>query len=442
MAALFGLLALFLFAQVRSSQNRDLDNSLRTRAGEVLSLTPRLVHPITASAHRRRATPANAFAQLVDVDGHVIDSTGGLRDRALLSREEIARALHSPIFLNRPHQARLYAVATGHGKVVVVGASVAPIQEATQDLGQALLLGLPLALALASALAYLLTGRVLGPIERISEQAALISAGDQGMRLPVPSSRDEIRRLGETLNGMLDRLDAAVERERRFVSDASHELRTPLAVLKSELEVALVQDGTREQWREAVISAVEEAEQVIALAEDLLVLARAQDGQLALSVERLDAAEVIRLAADRVRPFLAAGGRSVAVEPSPPLTIRADPVRLRQMLDNVLSNAIDHGRGTVTLSATLVGACVELHVTDEGDGFPESFLPRAFDRFARADQARGRGGSGLGLAIVESLARCHGGGVGAATGPHGGADVWISLPAARAGAVAPAEAVA
>jgi signal transduction histidine kinase len=228
---------------------------------------------------------------------------------------------------------------------------------------------------------------------------------------------------------MLDRLHEGMERERRFASDASHELRTPLAVLKSELEVALLQDGTREQWREAVVSAAEETEQVIALAEDLLVLARAQDGHLALSAEPLDAGEVVRLSSERIAPALAALGRSFHLEAEAGLAILADRARLRQMLDNLLDNAVQHGDGTITVLTRVADGFIEVHVMDEGAGFPEGFLPHAFARFARADHARGRGGAGLGLAIVESLARSHGGDAGAANRPSGGADVWVRLPA-------------
>jgi two-component system OmpR family sensor kinase len=219
------------------------------------------------------------------------------------------------------------------------------------------------------------------------------------------------------------RLRAALERERVFVADASHELRTPLAILRAELELALRPGRRREELEAAIRSSAEEAERLSALAEDLLVIARGDEGELALHPAPLQAGAVLGTVAARFP------GRARASAPAG-LGLYADPDRLQQALGNLVDNALRHGGTTVELAAECVDGYVELHVRDDGPGFPPEFLDTAFERFSRADPARGRGGAGLGLAIVDLIARAHGGAAGARNRPAGGADVWIALPCA------------
>jgi signal transduction histidine kinase len=247
----------------------------------------------------------------------------------------------------------------------------------------------------------------------------------------VPESRDEVSRLGETLNAMLARLEAAIEHERGFVADASHELRTPLAILKTELELALKEGRSEDELRQAVRSASDETDRLSRLADDLLVLARSDRGTLPLRLKRVGARELLERVAARF------GLEPGAVDAPDGLALRVDSVRVEQALGNLVSNAIEHGGGAVRLSARSTGDRVELHVEDDGPGLPAEFVPRAFERFTRADSARTAGGAGLGLAIVDAIARAHGGRacVGERTR---GADVWISVPALIQGSSAPA----
>jgi signal transduction histidine kinase len=243
----------------------------------------------------------------------------------------------------------------------------------------------------------------------------------------VPPSRDEIRDLAETLNEMLARLEAALEHERRFVADASHELRTPLALLKAELELALRRPRTAEELREAVGSAAEETDRLVVLAEDLLLIARSDQDALGLRIEPVDLGALARSTADRFADRAASDHRRVDVDIPAGTEVAADGLRLEQALRNLVDNALGYGEGRVTISSRRSGEAIEIHVRDEGQGFPPDVAARAFERFTRGDDARTRGGSGLGLAIVEAVAQAHGGSVGIA--PNGnGADVWISLP--------------
>ena len=229
---------------------------------------------------------------------------------------------------------------------------------------------------------------------------------------------------------IVTRMLAPMEREHRFVGDAGHELRTPLAALRGELEVALLVDGSREDWRRAVRSAVQETDRVIGLAEDLLLLARGCDGRLALAPQPLDAAELLARTAHRAGALGAAPG-AIVTDCEPGLMLTADPGWTEQALLNLVHNAIRYGDGPITISAAGAGGRAELHVRDEGPGFPEQFLPRAFERFSRAGAGRPGAGAGLGLAIVQTVARAHGSTAHARNRHHGGADVWFSVPGHR-----------
>jgi signal transduction histidine kinase len=257
-------------------------------------------------------------------------------------------------------------------------------------------------------------------------RAEAVTAGEPS-RLPVPAARDEVSRLAVTLNDMLARLQAAFEHERRFVADASHELRTPLALLRTELELALRRPRSHDELESALRSAAEETQRLSRLADDLLLIARADQGPLPMQQDVVAASDLLTDAAARFANRANALGRELRVEPTG-LQVEADPLRVGQALVNLLENALTHGDGTVELEAEERDGFVELHVRDSGPGFPDDFTARAFDRFSRADEARSGGGSGLGLSIVELIARAHGGGAGLTNVPSGGADVWISLP--------------
>jgi two-component system, OmpR family, sensor kinase len=323
---------------------------------------------------------------------------------------------------------RILAESTRSGQVAVVARSLGPRAESLDHLRHELLLFLPLALLAASLGGYALAAGALRPVEVLRRRAEAVTPGEPS-RLPVPPARDEISRLALTLNEMLARLHAAFEHEQRFVADASHELRTPLALLRTELDLALRRPRSREELESALRSAAEETQRLSRLADDLLLIARADQGQLPIRRETVAASDLLEDAATRFAHRAVSVDRELLVEPTD-LRLDADPLRVGQALVNLVDNALVHGAGPVELAAVERDGFVELHVRDGGAGFPDAFRPRAFDRFSRADEARSRGGSGLGLSIVELVARAHGGGVGLVEPPSGGADVWISLPSA------------
>src|SRR5207248_6749356 len=291
-----------------------------------------------------------------------------------------------------------------------------------------LVIFLPLALLAACLGGYALAAGALRPVEVLRRRAEAVTAGEPS-RLPVPPAGDEVSRLAQTLNDTLARLQAAFEHERRFVADASHELRTPLALLRTELDLALRRPRSREELESALRSAAEETQRLSRLADDLLLIARADQGSLPVRLEVVAASDLLADAATRFAGRADQLGRKLRLAHTA-IDVEADPLRVGQALANLVDNALTHGEGTVELAAEERNGFVELHVRDEGSGLPDDFRSRAFDRFSRADEARSRGGSGLGLSIVELVARAHGGAAGVANSPSGGADVWIALPRA------------
>jgi two-component system OmpR family sensor kinase len=178
----------------------------------------------------------------------------------------------------------------------------------------------------------------------------------------------------------------------------------------------------------AMRSAADETDRVVQLAEDLLVIARSEQGQLPIRRDMLAAEELLDIVRERFARRAADARAAIEASAPPGLALFADPLRLEQALGNLVDNALRHGGRRIQLSATPVAHRIELHVTDDGPGFPDEFIGSAFERFTRADAARGRGGSGLGLAIVAAIATAHHGSVGVRNRETGGADVWLALP--------------
>lgn len=424
MILLFGGLALLLHARFEAGLDQAIDRSLRTHAGDLSSLL-----------HGRHQLPelpeaGGAFAQVVDpATGRVRAGTPGY-GKPLLTREELRRASVDARFINRGTKARLLAgpVATQPRAVLVVGASLSERNSALTTLSELLFIGGPGLLILTCLAGYGLAAWALAPVKSMSERAEEISGAPRGERLPVPEANDELHQLGETINGMLCRLDDALARERAFVADAGHELRTPLAILKLELEFALSSENTREELEERLRSVAEEVDRLSRLAQDLLVIARAEQGRLPLEKRWIELGPLLDTLAGRFATAASKTGRVVRVEGSREVRVEADPARLEQALTNMVSNALRYGDGDVVLRAGTGGGRVEVHVLDDGPGFEPELLPHAFERFARASRARTERGAGLGLSIVEVIAKIHGGRAYARNRDGGGADVWLDLP--------------
>ena len=434
MAVVLAGAGLFIYVRVGGALLSSVDQRLRVQAQEVSGRLERGRTPFD-----RDSADGPTVAQLVDAGGIVVQSTPRTL-RPILAGKPLSRALSgatiwkSGSIAGLANDWRVLAVPArvGGGRgAIVVAESLEPREDALHRLVREFMLGGPVALLLAVLAGYAVAAAALRPVEAMRGRAAAIGASTPEKRLPVPPTRDELARLAETLNDMLGRLESALEHERRFVDDASHELRTPLALLKTELEIALRQPRSRNELEEALRSAADETDRLTRLAEDLLLVARADEGRLPIRLESVSARRILADVAARFEVRGNEHGRPIVVAEGPDSAVEADATRLGQALGNLVDNALVHGEGTIVLSIRTAGGSVELHVADHGSGFPTGFVDRAFDRFSRADEARGRGGTGLGLAIVELIARAHGGSAAVATGPDGGADAWIALPASK-----------
>lgn len=415
----------FLYLRLNSTLTSTLDQGLRTRAADLVALVRQSDSGLRESGRRWQE---GTVAQVIDRRGRVVDSTAEAPGEPLLDLRSRRQALLGRRFFSRPDE-RLLALpvhAQDRRLLVIVGASTEPRAEALATLRRELAVGVPVALVVISLLAYALARGALRPVEAMRRRASEIGADGRVERLPLPRARDEVAALGVTLNEMLERLELALERERRFVTDASHELRTPLALLKGEIELALEDEHEAPALRAALRSAGEETDRLVRLAEDLLLLARADRGSLPLRTERLDVDELLCGIAIRFELRAREAGRRIEAEESG-LQLDGDRLRLEQALSNLVDNALRHGDGLVRLEAREAGAAVELHVSDEGAGVPPAFEARVFEPFARARGADGDG-SGLGLALVAAIARAHGGSARFRNRNGGGFDAWVAIP--------------
>jgi two-component system OmpR family sensor kinase len=453
---------LFVYLRLKNDLDESVDAGLEARAAAV-----------AGSGEADTAEPEEAeegFAQVLSRSGEVLDEVGGARRPVLTAAERARAGAGGTVRVERDvpeieGAARIVAGpvdaepgaagdATGGAAgdpsggaaggaagadasapatelaVFAVGQSLDDRDETLSGVVASFAIGGPIAVLLASLLGYLLATAGLRPVEAMRRRAGEVSLTHEGERLPLPAAHDEVRRLGETLNQMLDRLRRAFDRERRFVADASHELRTPVAVIRAELDAALRAGGHDEQVHQALVAALEECDHLAQLAEDLLVVARAAEGELPMRRETIEVRPLLEGVSARFGDRAREHGRELRVEGGDGLWVEADDLRLRQALGNLVDNALRHGAGEVVLRARRSEADggVELEVADRGPGFDSELADRAFERFARGDAARTRGGTGLGLAIVRAIAEAHGGRAEIVTDGHRGAAVRLWIP--------------
>jgi two-component system OmpR family sensor kinase len=437
MAVVLAVMGSLLYVRLGDSLLERLDDDLVGR-GEVLSAILESQGDDLRLDDLRVVGDDEGFAQVIGPDS-ILAAFGYEGSTRLLTEEELSQARSRTLVVEREvvepdggeEEARLRAAPVTVGDrvlVVLTGALLEDREEALEGLVAQLLVVGPLALLLSSVGGYFLAGAALRPVEAMRRRAADISSDRADQRLPLPRSNDEIHRLGATLNDMLGRLESGLARERRFVADASHELRTPLTSLRTELELALRRPRSQAELEDALRSATEEVERLVRLAEDLLVLARADDGRLPLSLSPHYLREMLDSVAGRFDAQARVAGRALEVSADADEVFTGDRARLEQALGNLVHNALRHGAGTVRLDGEVENGALALAVSDDGAGFPLDFLPHAFERFSRVDVARAEAGSGLGLAIVDAIARAHGGSATAANRPTGGAEITLTIP--------------
>ena len=429
--AIVAVLGAFVYVQMEGDLTASVDDGLAERAQELVAEPPK-----GSTIEIASSDIGDVFAAITDRDGGDWVASDGFPEAVTVSRLPADLPSNWEMTVpsdEEPMAVRLYASAMSDGRIVITGVAFDDQRATLDSLRLDLLLALPVAGLLALLVGWFVGGAALRPVERMRAEAAAISASEPERRLPVPATRDELAALGLSLNSMLDRLQAALERERRLVDDASHELRTPLANLKAELDLALRRARTQPELEAALRSAADESDRLSRLAADLLVLARAERGRLPVQTENVD---VAALAGEAIAAFAGratAEGVSLTCDVAGGTRARVDEARLRQALDNLLDNAIRNAPpgGSVAIVGETGAGELRLGVADTGPGFRDDFLEAAFEPFSRADAGRSRndGGAGLGLAIVRAIAESHGGSVVARNLPEGGALVELRLPA-------------
>jgi len=438
MAITFTAFGVFLFARFQSSLMDTLDASLQVTVSQtVSSFDPEedLAETGRLAFEKTGANPTAGFTmRLVSAEGVVWDTYGnspavwGRTDSGYTTQKGVEAGADEWRVLTQPILAKDGTVLGW----MQAAQSLEAVTEILQDFGDQLLLGMPLVLLLAGLGGYFLANRALRPIQHIATTAQEITAHDLSRRLEYRGPADEIGQLARTFDGMLERLQEAFRRERRFTGDAAHELRTPLTVLKGQIEVTLSRPRKREEYANKLQELGTQVDRLIRLSNALLFLSRSDQNQLAWEPAPLNLGELLPVIVEQIQPL--AQERGLALEANIPtdLPTYGDTDHLTRLFLNLLDNAVKYTPpgGQITIGATRDPARTGIVIHNTGPGLAPEHLPSLFDRFYRADSDRSSetGGTGLGLAIAREIVRLHGGEIGVASMPGEGVKFTVHLP--------------
>ena len=420
-----------IYVMMESKLLHSVDRRLQTMA-ELISKTELCAVPnfLPPDFERRLnrifgTRPVGKFVRVLDLSGEIGSRTDNLDEdkipvnkdlvREVVAKGEILFETQYPLgpkipirFINYP--VKRFNQNKVHG-VVQVGTSLEFVRESMRNLVVVFLVLGPSLLLAAALVGFFLAGKAFKPIREIARTTRHITVNNLDERITVPAARDDISQLATTINGMLDRLSLSFQKTAQFTADASHELRTPLTIMQGELEIALRGERSTSEYIDTLGSSLEEVERMSRIVNDLLLLSKSDMGQEMTRHDPVDLKAVL----DGLLPHFKVLAEAQQIEFSSSLsevdTIFGDQLRLRQLLVNLLTNAIRYtsAEGKVNLTLKNVDSGVEVAVADTGIGIPAEDIPRIFDRFYRADKARSRqyGGSGLGLSIVKSIVNAH-----------------------------------
>ncbi len=434
--------AVFSLVTIDSLQRAALDERLATTAAAAASLVDATHNHVKMDASDRRqfhaVTSGRVAGAIFDYDGGLVIETGApippaIRAQARSLAPEGALSLQGDAEQLRVRVTPLVFYGRRAGTLVLWHDDEA-ISAIDHRLTTTFAVAIPLLVALAIIAGGMLAHRGLAPLSRIVRLASEIEARDLKRRLALPNRSDELGRLAATFDRMLERLQHAFERQRQFTSDASHELRAPLAVIRAEGEVALREQRSTAEYREAIATMVDEAKALEALTRELLAAARAEH-EAHPTATAVDMGEVVDGVVQRFSVL--ARERGVTIEPRIELdaTVLAARGELERVAVTIVHNATKYALRRVDVRVVSVDGTAELQVADDGPGFSTSALARAFDRFWRDDEARNEPGSGLGLTIAKAIIEREGGEIALTNAPTGGAVVRVRLPAHDDGAL-------
>ena len=441
----FGILALILslfsltaYFGMRNSIYRTVDEQLRTRMEGVRRLIERTVRyepdDLRRELREHSELAGNTLLQVADQNGNWLYRSAST-DRYEIPRSQEASDVPSTLVLNNV-PLRVLSTEIQVGNQLYFTQAAAPLDDffsALHRFATLLFITIPILLLSAAAGGYWISRRALAPVDQISQTAKSISVQNLSSRLIVPQTGDELQRLSETLNGMLERLEASFKKIIQFTADASHELRTPVAVMRTRTELSLRKVRSADEYRETVAQVHSELEKTSELVERLMLLARADYGVEALQLSIADLGAIVREACGQGRMLAEAKNISFGEQiPGEPLWVKGDAHALRRLFLILIDNAIKYtpGGGRVEVVLARENGFAIGEVQDTGIGIAPEHLPNVFERFYRADKARSResGGVGLGLSIGRWIAEAHGGMIDVQSSLGGGSIFKLRLP--------------
>lgn len=450
MAVLFLGLGIGLYRVVEHNLYRSVDASLLVSAQSIRDarfirgFSPPLMERFLDQFFREKFI--RPYAQLVDLSGKISAKTDTqislpVTPRALTRAERGLETFETFPPRNREasplRQVTLPVVKFGKftGELIQVAAPLDSAFMTMREIAWVLWITLPLGVVLSVVFGYLLTKRSLKPVTAISAAATKLGSEDLSVRLPLTQANDELRTLTHSFNEMLDRLDDAFMRLRRFTGDVSHELRTPLAVLRGEAELALRKERSPEDYRASLRTIVTEANNMTGIIEDLLLLARAESRAVAMSWMELGTVDFLTDVVNVVQPVYEAKKVSLRLVNRAGSRLDANPGYLTLALKNILINAAKHSAAgsTVEFDVGQDRGDTVFTITDSGEGIPQESVPYIFDPFYRVDSARNRaaGGTGIGLSLALALVKLHNGTITVRSKTGEGASFCVRIPSPK-----------
>jgi two-component system, OmpR family, heavy metal sensor histidine kinase CusS len=444
-AAFLCLFGLYAYLAMGNSVYRTVDEELRDRADGVRELMQRVAADEPGDLHNELREHSElqpgALLQVSDQQGNWVYRSRSMSVYGVPRTQGSSGAPST--FLAGDVRLRVLSAEVQVGNQTYDVQVAAPLDEfygAQRRFETVLVVSIPIFLVCAAAGGYWMSARALAPVDRITLTARTIGARNLSNRLEVPQTRDELQRLSETLNGMLERLEKAFRQITQFTADASHELRTPISLMRTEAEITLSQPRSADEYREAFANVYAELESTSELVEKLLILARADSGAETLQNGTVDFAEILREVCHKGRVL--AEHKAISFRdyiPAQPLWIRGEANSLRRLFLILIDNAVRYTPpgGSVEVNGVLSDDTRSALgvVRDTGIGIASEDLPHIFERFYRTDKARSHesGGVGLGLSIGRWIAEAHGGTIEVESSPGNGSVFRVQLPIANSG---------
>jgi len=443
MALTFALAGGYLLFRFQYSLVKSVDSTLELAVSQNLSTLEdegeRLAFDQGETNPGSQLDDSNFALRLLSANGEVLDKMGSMQDEQHWGPTK--NGFSTQVSPHDDENWRVYtqSILNPDGRIrgwIQAAHSLETITDSLQDFRDQLFWLVPLILLLAGFGGYFLAGRMLQPIDHITRTAAEIEANDLSQQINYLGPKDEIGRLAQTFDRMLERLKMAFERERRFTGDAAHELRTPLTVLKGQIEVTLSRTRSKREYQETLHDLSAHVERLIRLSNALLFLSRSDQKQISWEPASLDLAELLNVILEQIQPLADEKSLALTTEIPDNLSIYGDTDHLIRLFLNLLDNAVKYTPPgeQVSLQAahTLSGVQVVIH--NGGPGIPSEHLPHLFDRFYRvgSDRSSQTGGSGLGLAIAREIVHMHGGTIKVETQPGLGNSFTVILPGKKA----------